>query len=81
MIRKSESQQQQNIFKPLLIEFINLNHELPLLANKIDWKHFEDEFSDLYSTTGKRAMPVSLMSGALMLKRIFNLGDETLCEA
>ena len=26
-------------------------------------------------------MPIRLMVGSLMLKRIYNLGDETLCEA
>ena len=78
MIGKSTSQEQQNLFRPLLIEFINLNHELSLLADKIDWEHFENEFSQLYSTTGKPAMPLRLMVGSLMLKRIYNLGDETL---
>jgi IS5 family transposase len=81
MIGKSSSQNQQDIFRPLLKEFINLGHELALLADKIDWKHFENEFSSLYSNTGKPAMPVRLMVGSLMLKRIYNLGDETLCEA
>lgn len=81
MIGESTSQEQQNLFKPLLREFINLNHELSLLADKIDWKYFEDEFSGLYSTTGKPAMPIRLMVGSLMLKRIYNLGDETICEA
>ncbi|MBL4862841.1 MAG: hypothetical protein JKY09_07495 [Crocinitomicaceae bacterium] len=51
MIAKSTSQNQQNLFKPLLKEFINLNHQLALLADKIDWKHFEDEFADHYSNT------------------------------
>jgi IS5 family transposase len=81
MIGKSSSQNQQNIFKPLLQEFINLNHELTLLADKIDWTHFENEFSVYYSKTGKPAMPIRLMVGSLMLKRIYNLGDETLCDA
>lgn len=81
MIGKSKSQEQQNLFKPLLREFINLNHELSLLADKIHWKYFENEFSKLYSNTGKPAMPLRLMVGSLMLKRIYNLGDETLCEA
>ena len=60
---------------------MNLNHELALLADKIDWKYFEDAFSEYYSNTGKPAMPIRLMVGSLMLKRIYNLGDETLCEA
>jgi len=65
----------------LLKEFINLNHELALLADKIDWTYFEKEFSEFYSETGKPSMPVRLMLGSLMLKRIYDLGDETLCEA
>lgn len=81
MIGKSTSQHQQNLFQPLLREFINLKHELALLGDKIDWKYFEDEFADLYSNTGKPSMPIRLMVGSLMLKRIYNLGDETLCEA
>lgn len=78
---KSLSQDQQDLFKPLLKEFINLNHELALLGDKIDWTYFEKEFSELYSETGKPSMPVRLMVGSLMLKRIYDLGDETLCEA
>ena len=78
---KSASQDQQDLFKPLLKEFINLNHELALLGDKIDWTYFEKEFSEFYSETGKPSMPVRLMVGSLMLKRIYDLGDETLCEA
>lgn len=65
----------------LLKEFINLDHELALLADKIDWQYFKDEFSSLYSNTGKPAMPIGLMGGRLLLKRIYNLGDQTLCQA
>lgn len=57
MIGKSMSQDQQNLFKPLLREFINLNHELSLLADKIDWNYFEDEFSKLYSNTENLRCP------------------------
>ena len=81
MIGKTANQNQKNLFKPLLKEFINLQHELVLLADKIDWSYFEKEFSTLYSHTGKPAMPIRLMIGSLMLKRIYNLGDETLAEA
>lgn len=81
MVGKSSSQIQQNIFSPLLKEFINLGHELALLSDKIDWNYFEKEFSVYYSSTGKPSMPIRLMVGSLMLKRIYNLGDETLCEA
>ena len=50
MIGKSPVQEQKNLFQPLLREFINLNHELVLLSEKINWKELEKEFSSLYST-------------------------------
>lgn len=78
MLGESSSQNQQDLFKPLLKEFIDLNHELVLLSDKIDWTYFEKEFSGLYSNTVKPSMPIRLMAGSLMLKRIYNLGDETL---
>lgn len=81
MIGKTANQNQRNLFQPLLSDFINLHHELVLLCNKIDWSYFEKEFASLYSHTGQRAMPIRLMVGSLLLKRIYNLGDETLCDA
>jgi len=81
MIGKSKSQKQRDLFKPLLSDFIDMAHELVLLSDKIDWKYFETEFSVYYSHTGKPAMPIRLMVGSLMLKRIYNLADESLCEA
>ncbi len=81
MIGKSPNQNQRDLFQPLLVDFIDLQHELVLLSNKIDWHYFEKEFSSLYATVGQPAMPIRLMVGSLMLKRIYNLGDETLCDA
>lgn len=81
MIGKSTDQNQHDLFKPLLKDFIDLSHELVLLSEKIDWSYFEKTFSPLYSNTGQPGMPIRLMVGSLMLKRIYNLGDETLCEA
>jgi transposase, IS5 family len=81
MLGKSKVQNQRNIFSPLLSDFIDKGHELVLLAHKIDWKYFEKEFSCLYSNVGQSSMPIRLMVGCLMLKRIYNIGDETLSEA
>jgi transposase, IS5 family len=78
MIGKSPDQNQMNLFKPLLKEFINMQHELVLLAETIDWKYFEKFFSGLYSDTGQPAMPIRMMVGCLMLKRLYNYGDESL---
>lgn len=81
MIGKSPLQHQKDLFSPLLSDFIDLRHELVLLAGRIDWKHFETTFSPLYSRTGQPAMPIRLMVGCLLLKRLYNLGDETLANA
>ena len=81
MIGKSPNQYQNNLFKPLLIAFISQKHELVLLAEKIDWTYFEKEFAPLYSSVGQPAMPIRLMVGSLMLKHLYNLGDETLAKA
>lgn len=81
MLGKKIAQNQRDLFKPLLSDFIDMNHELILLTNKIDWNYFEQDFAQYYSTTGAPSMPLRLMVGCLMLKRLYNLGDETLVEA
>jgi len=81
MLGKTGAQNQRDIFNPLLTDFINMEHELVLLAKKIDWNYFEQEFLQYYSHIGQPSMPIRLMVGSLLLKRLYNLGDETLCEA
>ena len=75
---KSDQTQQRNLFRPMLVDLIGLDHKSILLSNKIDWKYFEDEFEELYSTVGHPSIPVRPMVGFLLLKRIFSLGDGTL---
>lgn len=81
MLGKKIVQNQRDLFKPLLVDFIDMSHELVLLADQIDWDYFEKELAQYYSHTGKPSMPIRLMVGCLMLKRIYNLGDETLAQA
>lgn len=81
MLGKTPRIKQKNLFKPHLSDFIDKGHELVLLAQKIDWDYFENEFSPLYSQKGRPSMPIRLMVGCLLLKRIYNLGDETLATA
>lgn len=81
MTGKSPHQTQRDLFQPLLVDFIDGKHELVLLANKIDWAYFDKSFASFYSNTGQPALPIRLMVGCLLLKRIYNLGDETLARA
>jgi IS5 family transposase len=59
---------------------IDLQHELVLLSDHIDWEYFEKEFSPLYATVGQPSVPIRLMVGCLLLKQMENLGDETLAK-
>lgn len=80
MIGKSPNQKQSDLFNPLLEDFIDMNHELVLLSKAIDWKKLEEKLSVYYSHTGKPSMPIRLMVSCLLLKRLYNLGDETLAK-
>ncbi|MCB4234124.1 transposase [Kaistella anthropi] len=72
---------QPELFRPMLVDFIDDKHELVLLSEKIDWDYFEKEFSPLYSKTGNPSHPIRFMVGCLLLKHLYNLGDETLEKA
>jgi IS5 family transposase len=41
---KTKDQNQRNIFWPILKEIINPEHELVILAHKISWQYFENQF-------------------------------------
>lgn len=69
------------LFRPMLVDFIDHEHELVLLSEKIDWNYFEKEFSTLYSKVGNPSHPIRFMVGCLLLKHLYNLGDETLEKA
>ncbi|MGC4129622.1 MAG: transposase, partial [Bergeyella sp.] len=72
---------QPELFRPMLVDFIDKKHELVLLCDKIDWNYFDDEFEKYYSKSGRPAMPIRFMVGCLLLKHLYNLGDETLEKA
>jgi len=80
MIGKLPKKGQRDLFRPLLEDFIDMNHELVLLANKIDWSYFEKEFSSYYSKNGAPSVPIRLMIGCLLLKYLYNIGDERIPE-
>ena len=68
---------QLNVFQTPLVSIINMDHELVLLANRIDWKSVDKEFSIYYPYMGRRAVLVRKMVGSMILKQMYNLGDET----
>jgi transposase, IS5 family len=57
---------------------LNRNHPLYILANKINWSVFENEFSKYYhKKLGRPCKPIRLMVGLLILKHLRNLSDES----
>lgn len=79
MLSKKESTTQIGFYSTFE-EQLSHSHPLYILANKIDWKVFEDAFSDLYSKEGRPAKPIRLMVSLLMLKHIRNISDESVVE-
>jgi IS5 family transposase len=79
MIGKLPKISQRDLFRPMLKDFIDPAHELVLLANVIDWQYFENEFSQYFcKDNGRPSVPLRVMIGCLLLKQMYNLGDETL---
>lgn len=73
MLAKQQNRSQHSLFFSLES---TLNHKHPplILANKIDWKMFEREFSPLYCPdNGRPEKPIRLMVGLLILKFAISL--------
>ncbi|MEA4839584.1 MAG: transposase [Bacteroidales bacterium] len=64
------------IFQTPLINFINMDHELVHLAQRIDWSEVENEFKGCFSQDGRPSVPVRKMVGLMLLKSLYNLSDE-----
>jgi len=80
MLKKLPVQPQLEMFKTVLTSFIHPEHELCLLAKKIDWNYLEKEFAPLYGKVGRPSVPIRTIVGLLLLKQMYNLGDETVLE-
>ena len=76
MIGKTEENPQLNMYQIPLVNVINMQHELVLLAQSIDWKSVEADFAPYYSDMGRPAVPVRKMVGCMLLKQMYNLSDE-----
>jgi len=74
---KIDKNPQLNVFRVPLVSIINMEHELVVLANRIDWASVEKEFSIYYPYLGRPAVPIRKMVGSMLLKQMYNLGDET----
>lgn len=81
MVGKIDKTPQLHIFKVPLLSFIREDHELCLLANKIDWDLVEQDFSEYYCLdNGRPSIPIRKVVGVILLRRMFNLSDESVVD-
>jgi transposase, IS5 family len=69
-----------DLFRARLDQIINMKHELVQLAGKIDWDWIDREIAPLYSDRGRPGIETRFVIGLLLLKHIYGLSDEAVCE-
>jgi IS5 family transposase len=69
-----------DLFRARLDQIINMKHELVQLAGKVDWDWIDGEIAPLYSEKGRPGIATRFMIGLLLLKHIYGLSDEGVCE-
>jgi IS5 family transposase len=78
--RKPEKSGSGDLFRARLDQIINMRHELVRLADAIDWDWLDGELVDRFSDTGRPGTETRFMIGLLLLKHIYALSDEGVCE-
>jgi len=73
----SPDQKQQSFLYQGLKELLNPKEPLYQLAEKIPWEEIEKAFTKYYLDFGRPSKPIRLMVSLMMLKQMYNLGDET----
>lgn len=78
---KPRDDRQNDLFAPPLEEIINLRHPLVRLAAETDWRFFGRRFGSVCCPgPGQPPLPTRLVAGLFILKHMYNLSDEELCE-
>src|ERR1700732_2777591 len=78
--KKPETTRSGDLFRARLDQIINRKHELAQLAEKVDWDFIDGEIAPLYSDKGRPGIPTRFAIGLLLLKQIYGLSDEGVCE-
>ena len=69
-----------DLFRARLDQIINMKHELVQLAERLDWEWLDGEIAPLYSEQGRPGIENRFVVGLLLLKHIFTLSDEEVCD-
>ena len=77
----TRKEQQGDLFKPLLRDFVSPYHAMVKLADAIDWKSFEDGLSASFcADNGRPSCPVRLMVALHYLKYASGMSDEAVLD-
>ncbi len=81
MIGKTDKSPQLHMYQVPLIQFINEEHELYQLAERINWDELEQDLSEYYCVdNGRPSIPIRKIVGVVLLKRMFNESDESIVD-
>ena len=78
--KKTKRSGSGDLFRSRLDQIINMDHELVRLAQKLDWEWIDEQLADRFSEKGRPGTETRFMVGLLILKHIFHLSDEGVCE-
>jgi transposase, IS5 family len=78
--KRPETMEGGDLFRARLDQIINPKHELVQLGAKIDWDWIDREIAPLYSDKGRPGIESRFVIGLLLLKHIYGLSDEGVCE-
>ncbi len=76
---KTSNYTQGHLFLTPIKNFIKTNHQLKILADKIDWEKIENLCAVFYAENGRKAIPTRLMVGLHLLQYIHNISEEKVC--
>ena len=69
-----------DLFRARLDQIIDMRHETVRLAQTIAWSWIDDEVAPLFSDKGRPGLPTRFAVGLLLLKHIYGLSDEQVCD-
>lgn len=75
-----ETTKSEDLFRTRLENIINLRHEVVTLADNISWDFLEGQVAQFYAAEGRPGLPTRLIVGLHLLKHMYNLSDESVCE-
>ena len=81
MIGKTDKTPQLNMYQVPLVQFINKEHELYQLAERINWDELKQDLSVYYCIgNGRPSIPIRKIVGVILLKKMFNESDESVVD-